>query len=182
MVNVAFLRSESLEARDRHLGPAEVLSVAPDGVEVRIESGAVVRAVIALAVGYEPEPGDLVLVIGDAGRAWVIGVLSSSGKAALTFTGDVDLRSIDGTVRISGAKGVEMDTPSLTMRLGKLHTVAESVVEHVVSLRQRVKELLSVHAGEQHTIVDGATVQQSKSATIVTEEKVTINGKAIYLG
>jgi hypothetical protein len=30
--------------------------------------------------------------------------------------------------------------------------------------------------------VDGASFTQSKSATILTEEKVTINGKAIHLG
>jgi hypothetical protein len=159
-----------------------VISVAPDGVEVRLESGASMRAVIALAVGYEASVGDMVLVIGDRDRAWVIGVLSSRGRASLTVTGDLDLRSLDGTVRVSGAKGVEIETPSLAMRAAKLSLVAESVVEHVVSLRQRVRELFSVHAGEQHTVVDGTSATQAGRASITTEEKVTINGKSIYLG
>jgi hypothetical protein len=31
-------------------------------------------------------------------------------------------------------------------------------------------------------VVEGATFAQSKSATILTEQNVTINGKEIYLG
>lgn len=180
MSNVAFLRTQVTS--ERHLGPAEVLAVAPDGVDVRLESGATARAVIALAVGYEAAVGDVVLVIGDVERAWIIGVLSSTGKTSLAVTGDLDLRSLDGAVRISGAKGVEIETPTLAMRAAKVSLVAEAVVEHVVSLRQRVRELLSVHAGEQHTVVDGASSTQAERASIVTEQKVTINGKAIYLG
>lgn len=181
MSNLAFLKTQT-EGADRHLGPAEVVGVAPDGVDVRLESGATARAVVALAVGYEAALGDVVLVIGDRERAWIIGVLSSRGRTSLSVTGDLDLRSLDGTVRVSGAKGVEIETPALAMRAAKLSLVAESVVEHVVSLRQRVRELFSVHAGEQHTVVDGTSATQAGRASITTEEKVTINGKAIYLG
>ena len=52
----------------------------------------------------------------------------------------------------------------------------------VGSLRQRVAELLSVHAGAAHAVVDGSSVAQAKSTTILSEEKVTINGKAVHLG
>lgn len=181
MTNVAFLRTQTATP-DRHLGPAEVTAVEPDGVVVRLESGTTARAQIALATGYEAAVGDVVLVIGDASRAWVIGVLSSSGRTSLAVTGDLELRSLDGKVHISAAKGVEIESPTLAMRLGKLSVVAETVVQHAVSFRQRVRELLSVQAGEQHTVVDGATTTQAERATIVTEQKVTINGKAIYLG
>ena len=47
---------------------------------------------------------------------------------------------------------------------------------------QRVTEMLSVHAGSSHTLVDGASHAQSTSATILTKETVTINGNEIHLG
>jgi len=49
-------------------------------------------------------------------------------------------------------------------------------------LRRHVRDLLSLRAGKSHTVVDGSSFSQSKSATILTEEKVTINGKEIFLG
>ena len=47
---------------------------------------------------------------------------------------------------------------------------------------QRVTDLLSVHAGESQTIVDGTSHLRADSASILTQEKVTLNGKAIHLG
>jgi hypothetical protein len=45
-----------------------------------------------------------------------------------------------------------------------------------------VRELLTLRAGQTHTVVDGSAFSQSKSHAIVAEEKVTVNGKGIYLG
>jgi hypothetical protein len=42
--------------------------------------------------------------------------------------------------------------------------------------------MLSLHAGESHTIVDGQALQRSRSATILTEETVSVNGKQVRLG
>ena len=41
---------------------------------------------------------------------------------------------------------------------GTLRTVAESAIQRLGSLRQRVSELLAVHAGQIHTVADGATI------------------------
>ena len=68
------------------------------------------------------------------------------------------------------------------VRTGKLQVIAEAAVQRFSSLCQRVTELFSLHAGERHTVVDGTSHEQAKSAAIVTEEKMSINGKAIYLG
>jgi hypothetical protein len=87
-----------------------------------------------------------------------------------------------GVLRLAGEKGVAIDAPEIAMTSSKLRVIAGAVVQSFQSLRQRVSELLSVQAGQSHTIVEGTSHAQSKSATIVTEENVSINGKEIHLG
>ena len=65
---------------------------------------------------------------------------------------------------------------------GKLRMIAGAAVQRFTSLCQRVTDLLSVQAGESQTVVEGTSYAQAKSATILTEDKVSINGKSIYLG
>jgi len=181
--NVAILqreRAETSKARD-YLGPADVTKVEPHEVEVRLPSGGLVRARVALAFTYEPQPNDVVLVIGNADGHYVIGVLHGAGRAVLGFPGDVELRA-GGVLHLAGDKGVRLDGPEIEVKAGKLRILADSVAQKFAELRQHVTNLLSVRAGRTHTVVDDSTYAQSKSATIVTEEKVTINGKSIYLG
>jgi Protein of unknown function (DUF3540) len=123
-----------------------------------------------------------VLLIGNAEGHYVIGVLRGSGRTALSFQGDVDLRAEGGVLRLSSDKAVEVQAPQVTMLAGTLHQIAGAVAQKFATLRQTVTELLSVRAAESHTLVDGASFAQSKTATILTEGKATINGKEIYLG
>jgi hypothetical protein len=55
-------------------------------------------------------------------------------------------------------------------------------IDHGSSLCQRVSDLLSVHAGEAHTVVSGTQLTQAHTAAILTEGTVTINGKEVHLG
>jgi hypothetical protein len=184
MSNVAVLRSDRQSATParEYLGPAEVVEVLPHAIEVRLESGALARARLALAFPYEPAVGDELLVIGNGDRHYVIGVLQSGGRVALAFKGDVDLRAEGGVLRLSSDKAVEVEAPEVSMLAGRLQQIAGAVAQRFTSLRQTVTDLLSVRAGQSHAVVDGAAFSQSKSATILTEEKVTINGKRISLG
>ena len=173
---------------DRHapqgavsLGPAEVVTVAADHVTVRLRSSEVVRAQVALAFTYEPAIGDLALVAGDSEAHYVIGILNGSGKTTLDLPGDVDLRA-QGKLRLRSEQAVEIQAPKITVEARNLEMLAGAVVERFRSLRQRVTELVSLHAGEQHTVVEGASRTQSKSAAILTEEKVTLNGREVHLG
>ena len=68
------------------------------------------------------------------------------------------------------------------VRAGKLEMIARTVNQRFQSLRQHVAELLSVQAGSTHTTVEGASVTSAESSTLLTKNKVTINGKAIHLG
>jgi hypothetical protein len=184
MSNVAVLRSDRTEADKAalYLGPAEIVDLSPGTITVRLPSGARVEARPALGFGYEPAVGDVVLVISQGEGSYVIGVLEGTGKTTLALPGDVDLRAVGGVLRLRGDKGIEVDAPELELRAGKLRMLAGAVVQRFSSLRQQVRDLLSVHAGESHQVVDGAAYSQSKSATLLTEEKVSINGKEIFLG
>ncbi len=180
--NLAFINASTGTDEARHLGPAEVVSVGAGKVEARIEGGRIVTAELALAMPYEPAENDRVLVIGEGGRAWVIGVLAGRGRTVLSFDGDVELRANDGVLRLASTKRVEVEAPDATFHVGVLRTVADSVAVHVASFTQRVRELMTVHAGQKREIVDGSATTQAKSATLVTEGDVKVNGKAIYLG
>ena len=180
-------RSEAGEVRAPHpaepsLGPAEVVAVAPGRVEVALPGGARRHVRLALAYLYEPAVGDEVLVIGNATGHYVIGVLRGRGRAVLEVPGDLAVHAVGGKLRLRGDEGVDIDGREVAVRASKLELVATAVTQTFGSLRQRVRELLSVRAGQTHTVVEGSSYQQAKSAAILSEERVTINGRAIHLG
>ena len=118
--------------------------------------------------------------MGDDGF-YVVGVLTTQETAKLSFAGDVEL-SAGGSLRLHAAEGVELAGAQVTIRTGKLEMMARKVTQHFDSLRQRVVEMLSVQAGKSHCVVEGADFKQADSSTLLTKNKVTINGKAIHLG
>lgn len=175
------------------LGPATVLRTLPTGaVEARLEqgreAGQVVVAQMAMPIPYEPNEGDVLLVIGtpdapdEPGGHYVIGVLAGTGRARLEVQGDLSLRSIGGELSLRADKAVRLEAPELGLLGRRLGMVADAVVQRFSTVRQRVTELLDVHAGESQTTVDGASLTQAKSATVLTRDAVVINGKAIHLG
>ncbi len=165
-----------------YLGPAEVTDVEPTAVTVELPGSGPMRAELAFALPYAPVLGDLLLVIARGDACYAIGVLRGSGKTSLRLQGDVDLAAEGGKLRLSGEHGIELRGPELDLYAGKLRMVADAALQTFSSVCQRVKSLLHVHAGETHTLVDGGSFAQSKSAAILTEENVTINGKEIHLG
>lgn len=181
MSNVVRLPVATPADKDFYLGAAEVTSALPHELSVRLPRGATVRARLALAFPYEAQPGDQVLVIGTADGHYVIGVLSGTGQTTLKFPADVEL-SAGGTLRLSAEKGVAVEAPDVSLTTRKLRMIAAEVAQTFTSLRQRVAELWSVQAGQAHTVVEGSMHTQSKSATILTEGKVAINGKEVHLG
>ena len=60
--------------------------------------------------------------------------------------------------------------------------MADKATEVFGTVFTRVKELLSVHAGETDTVVHGEWSTRSKRAAITSEEVASINGKQIHLG
>lgn len=165
-----------------YLGPAHVTRVEAPEVVVRLGTGATVRAQLALAFPYQPAEGDVLLVIGKRAAHYVIGVLHGEGKAVLAFPGDVELRAMGGSLELTGDEGVSLRGKTVDVTAGKLRVVADAVVETLASAYRQVTGLLRVRAGQTHTVVDDAAFTKAKSATILTEETVKVNGKQIHLG
>lgn len=164
-----------------YLGPADVVALVGAAVEVDLRGGGRVRADLALAFPYVPAIGDTLLIIGKAGEHWVIGVIRGRGHARLTFPGDVDLRA-EGQLTLRSDKRVAIRGPELDIETGAIKMVARAVTEKFTTFYQRVRDTLSVRAGQSHTVVDDRSFTTAKNASIVSEEAMTINGNEIHLG
>jgi hypothetical protein len=165
-----------------YLGPATVVAAEGPRPTVELTDGTIVVAELALQLPYEPALGDSLLVVGRGANHYVIGVLHGTGRTALTLQGDVDLHASGGALSLSGDKGVQIRGPELEVQVDKLRMMAAAAVQTFTSLHQRVRALLSVQAGEAHTLVENTSFTKAKNATLLTEETVTVNGKQIHLG
>jgi len=169
------------------LTQAEVIAPGPLAVTVALWSGSQptgeeVEAQLAVAFQYTPTAGDRVLVIGNDEGFYVIGVLAAQRRDShLSFAGDVEVAAT-GKLTLRGEQGVELTGPQVQVRAGKLELLARSVTQHYERVHQRVVELLSLQAGRTHTVIDGSSFTRAGSATLLTKEKVSINGKSIHLG
>ena len=105
-----------LTKKETGLGPATVLELVGD--RLRLKRGDVEAwARLALAYPYQPEPGDLVLTIGEE-EIYVIGVLLGRGKTVFETPGDLHLRS-RGHIEIEGLKGVEIRSDQVLIKADK---------------------------------------------------------------
>ena len=169
-------------ADDIYLGPARVTQAGTREVELALESGEQVAAQLALALPYAAVEDDVVLVLGRGGRHYVIGVLDGHGKTALNFRGDVQLRALGGSLRLEADEEVTVRGRKLSLEAIDFKMTAENLVQRAQSAYQRVRDLLSVHAKRTTTVVDETILSKSRSATLLTEETMTINGEQIHLG
>lgn len=164
------------------LGPARVIATEPDRVTVELADGRRAAARLALAFPYEPAEGDELLVIGNAAGHYVIGVLRGAGRTRMVFEGDVEIGASGGRLVLSSDEGTTIAGPSVEVRASRLRMIAGSVVQTFDSVRQTVRELLSTRAGKRHELVEGEALTHAKSARVISQEKVTINGREIFLG
>jgi len=168
---------------EEYLGPARVTAAEEGRVAVELPGGgAPIPVEMALALPYQPVVGDTLLVIGRGAKHYAIGVLHGTGRTVLSLTGDVEVHARDGALSLSGDKGVSIRGPEVEVEGGKIRMVADSLVQKLNSVYQRVSGLLSVRAQEAHTAVDNTSFTKAKNATILTEETATVNGKQILLG
>lgn len=182
MANVAEIYAASSALPHAYLGPATVKGSAPCArVTLALRDGTELEAEVALAFQYEPGRGDTVLCIGNEEGFYVIGVLATAGRAVMTFPGDLELRAA-GELTLRGEDGVRVEGPSMQVEVGRLELAARAVSQRFHSLRQTVTDLMSLRAGKTHTVVEGSSYTRAHDATLLTKDKVSINGKAIHLG
>lgn len=170
-------------ARAAYLGPGHVVEFDGPRVVCELRDGARVAAELAMPIAYQPMIGDVLLVITqESDEAYVIGVLSGQGRAKLELQGDVDVRAVGGTLRLSGDQGVHIEGPELDVVVDRYKVVANRMVQKCATLYQRARELFTLEARDAHQLVERDFLARSKSATVVAEEKVVVNGNQIHLG
>jgi Protein of unknown function (DUF3540) len=165
-----------------YLGPARVLEVSGSAVSVSLSDGRAGRARMALAFPYRPAPGDTLLVVGREGELYVIGVLEGTGETVLAFPGGVELRAEGGPLRLASDQAVEVRAPEVAIDAGNLRLFAEAAVEKLGTLYRHVRGLYRARSGASETVVDEDAITRARSATILTDESMSINGKQIHLG
>jgi hypothetical protein len=174
------------ETRREYLGPATVFAFDGPDVTVRLSNGDDARAQLALAYPYRPAIGDVLLVIGQRDAAetahYVIGVLQGSGRAALHMQGDVELCAVDGELTLRGDRGVALRGPELDVTVGRMQVLSDKLVNKCDTIYQRARKLYSLVAKDSQQLVQGEMVARAKNASVVTEEKMSFNGKQIHLG
>lgn len=163
----------------RYLGPAMVLRI--DGPRIVLGlPGGEAEATMALAYPYHPEPGDLVLAIGER-DLYVIGVLQGRGKTNLDVAGDLRIRA-RGRITIESGERVALSAPRLTLVAGRVETAARAIVERCSTCSRRVQGLYRVLADRWRTVVRGTATHRAERIAHRARKDVKIDGDSIRLG
>ena len=105
----------ALQSTMTYLGPGEVLDVARDEVQIRLDDDSIVYARMAMPTPYRPAIGDLLLILGGESGHYVVGVLNGAGKTEFVMQGDVDIRAEGGTLTLQGGEGILLEGPEVTV-------------------------------------------------------------------
>lgn len=179
--------------------PARVARVEGGAVLLQLEKDpppAQVWAVSALAHMYTPREGDRVLALAasaptstddtaceaEAVPWYIIGVLETTGPTEITATGDLRLRSLSGSIELTGARGVAVRGPLLSITVDTVQTVARTITENCVEALRWIKDRLDVRAGRSQTTVDGLCRTKAERLIVRTEREIKLDGDTIHLG
>jgi hypothetical protein len=167
------------------LTPATVIGSASAGrVDVTPDLGGTgpVRAEAALPLPMELTPGDRVVIVAQADRAYVIGVLQSTGKSVLTFPAGVDFRAPNGEISLHSTQAVRTRAPEVEVKAGRFRITASQLIRRVGSLITRVTEAITLRAKRRVERIEGQSVERAGERSIRTERDVRINGRRIHIG
>ncbi|MCA8925184.1 MAG: DUF3540 domain-containing protein [Planctomycetes bacterium] len=164
------------------LGAARVLSFGATTAEVLLGDATPAEVRFAFSTPYHPAIGDELLVIGQAEEFFAIGVLAGHGKTELALQGDVELRAVGGSLRLTGDRGVSLHAPEVTVQTGALRTFAKSVTEKTDTAYRWVRGLLTQRAGDSHTVVDGEDYSRAETRVSLAAKVNKIDGGSVQLG
>lgn len=167
-----------------YLGPARVTGGKSGQLTVVLDDGAgtAVTAQSAFTFPYSPSVDDSLLVLGQSGQFYAIGVLSGQAPSVLHFPGDVSVQAVEGKLTLTSDQAVEIQAPRVTLRAGILRTIADEVVEKAGSLRRWVRGLMAVRAGRSRRVVDGDDTTRCQNSTTLAKDTVTVDGDQLHLG
>ncbi len=162
-----------------YLGPATVEEIVGNRILLRLPDREG-WAQLALSFPYEPRAGDVVLVIGEE-DLFVIGVITGRGKSDFRVPGDLNLEA-GGSVNISGSRGINLESPEISLTADRLEMTAKTVYERFIRGYRWVKSVFQTRAGRMRTIVDSQYNLRAGSISETAQRNVRIDGKQIHLG
>lgn len=167
-----------------YLGPARVVRANGRELIVQLEQddGRQVTVTPAFTFPYRPAVGDTLLVLGQPRRNFAVGVIAGARPAALVFEGDADVRAVNGSLRLTSDRAIELRAPRVTVRAGLVRTIAERCVEKFDGMRRWVRGLLAVRAGESRRLIDGDDTTRCQNSTTLAKGSVKIDGDHLNLG
>lgn len=170
----------SLDHSPPRLIDARVVAVDAAGVEVEMDGG---RAAARMAVAgvYRPAEGDLVVVMAQGERRYVIGVLEGKGRTVLEVPGDLDLSAPRGTISLAG-RGVRISAPTVEVAAGSLRLAARAVAEEFGNAWRWVRERFDLKAGDMRTDVEQTYRLRAQDILERADDRVAIDGQRINLG
>lgn len=136
----------------------------------------------ALALPFTPRRGDFVLVVGQAERWFVIGVLQAQGDMTFSFPGNVTFSTPRGEVKLKATKGIELHSPNVRLRAGKLELLARSILERADSAKRWITGLWQERAGRRRSDVDEESHTHAGRFVVKARQDVKIDGDKVYLG
>jgi hypothetical protein len=161
--------------------PASVVSVGDLGVTVALEGGGRVVAELALTFPYEPAVGDELLVIGEAGEHFAIGVLGAAAPSALALGEEGELHA-GGVLTVSSEASLHVEAPRVSVRGRALRTFASRLSETAERADTWVRGLLTQRAGEARRVVEGADATCARRSVTLARQKVKIDGGVLDMG
>jgi len=126
-----------------------------------------------LATTFHPSEGDEVLVLSlDGEQVFVIGILR--GSARLRVTGDFSIEAPKGTITMSA--------PHIRWEAGKLEVAAHRIVQRARGFYGWVSNLFRIQSRRMKTLADEDYTVRARTARVVAEREVKIDGTSIELG
>jgi hypothetical protein len=135
-----------------------------------------------MAFPYTPKKGDVVLVIGQAEKHYLIGVLQARGDMTMTFPAGANFRAPKGSFNFSSGESIEMYSPEVKVTAGKWTLLARSLTEKVTDAMRWVANLAQLKAGRRRLLVEGKDYERSERKIVKAKKDVRVNGERIHLG
>lgn len=164
-----------------NLTPASVLDVQGHKLNVLTPAGEAV-AENALAFPYTPVKGDTLLVIGQGEHFYAIGLLAAQGDMTVAFPANATFTAPRGEIKFKSGKGLELHSPNVRLRAGKLELIAKTITEKADNVYRSVRKLLKLDAGRTHTTVEETAHTKAGRYVVKAKQDVKIDGDKIYLG
>ena len=135
----------------------------------------------ALAFAYQPEPGDLMLIIVQGEDAYMIGVLSGRGTTTLAVHADLTLAAPHGRISLRAGDGIDIDAPQVAVHAQTIEMTATTLVQRVQSAFKTFTDLLHITAGRRQTKIEGVSMESTERTYHRSQKETVLNGESINI-